>query len=312
MKLLAVDDDPIFLTLLRTTLAQSGYSDLTTADSGAQALAILTTAPECFDALLLDIQMPGMSGIELCRNIRVLSDYRRTPVLMLTAMSEKSYVEDAFAAGATDYLTKPIDKVQIRARIGMVQKLLDERAHARKLAAATPGGGSGPAFAEAFPLDDIAGAIEYVALENYLLTLGNFRCIAREAVGLHIPNAADIYEYSGPEAFCEAIKDVASCVSDCLKTRDFLLAYAGYGDFTCVTSRLQRLDPMQFQQEVNEALADMADLYHEFGAILPRVTVGRGFGIDLLTFAPPTFMLERAIADARKSDPATALGLAAE
>ena len=91
MKILAVDDEPFILELLPMLAAKSGFPDVTTAHSGDLALETLVQASAPFDCLLLDINMPGMDGIELCSRVRQLDRYEKTPILMLTAMSERDH-----------------------------------------------------------------------------------------------------------------------------------------------------------------------------------------------------------------------------
>ena len=109
MKILAVDDDSIILGLLTEVLERAEYGEVQTCTSAERALEVIAETKVPFDCFLLDIQMGGMDGIGLCARIRDMPKYARTPILMLTAMSEKSYIDRAFAAGATDYLSKPAD-----------------------------------------------------------------------------------------------------------------------------------------------------------------------------------------------------------
>ncbi len=111
MRFLAVDDDPLFLQLLTLRMQALGYTDLVTVSSGADALALLSTAPDSVDCILSDIRMPLMDGITLCRNIRALPGLAKTPIVMITSMSDRSYIDEAFEAGATDYITKPLDRL---------------------------------------------------------------------------------------------------------------------------------------------------------------------------------------------------------
>jgi CheY-like chemotaxis protein len=80
-----------------------------------------------FDCFILDVQMPGMDGIELCRQIRAIEVYKDTPIIMNTAVADRDYIDAAFAAGATDYLTKPVDEVEVKARLGVIEQLVTER-----------------------------------------------------------------------------------------------------------------------------------------------------------------------------------------
>jgi len=127
MKILAVDDDRILLHLLEGILASADYDEVHNCESAERALELIATERKPFSCFLLDIQMPGMDGIELCRRIRDFPQHADTPILMLTSMSEKSYIDRAFSAGASDYLTKPLDATEIIVRLGVAEQLMKER-----------------------------------------------------------------------------------------------------------------------------------------------------------------------------------------
>ena len=130
-RVLAVDDEPSILELLKTALNALGTYDVSTACSVDDAIQLLERQDKPFDCLLLDIQMPDVNGITFCRELRNLTDYRKTPIIMLTAMSDRDYIDRAFAAGATDYLTKPFDLLELRSRLGTAAMLIEEQDRAR-------------------------------------------------------------------------------------------------------------------------------------------------------------------------------------
>jgi PAS domain S-box-containing protein len=113
-RLLVVDDDEPNRDLLGRRLLRSGY-DVRLAGSGEQALAIL--AGERIDLLLLDGTMPGMSGLDVLREIRRTRPASEFPVLMVSANHQSDGVVAALRAGANDYLTKPLDFAVALARI---------------------------------------------------------------------------------------------------------------------------------------------------------------------------------------------------
>lgn len=117
MKILCVDDDPAILAVLEVSLATLGGHDIEKALSGQEALDKHLRSGQDFDCFLLDIQMPGMSGIELCKAIRAIPAYKHIPILMLTAMSDEDYIEDAYRYGATDYVSKPFDPNDLNNRV---------------------------------------------------------------------------------------------------------------------------------------------------------------------------------------------------
>jgi two-component system response regulator MprA len=111
-RILVVDDEPAVQSALSRALSLERY-DVARADDGEQALQRLGAAP--FEAVILDIGMPRMDGLEVCRRLRAGGD--RTPVLMLTARGE---VDDRVAgldAGADDYLVKPFALRELLARL---------------------------------------------------------------------------------------------------------------------------------------------------------------------------------------------------
>src|SRR6056297_2534498 len=120
MHLLVVDDDPSILAIMESFIQLSTDYTAETASSVRDAIDLLAR-PEAkkFDCFLLDIQMPTTDGIEFCKYLRNRSDYKRSFILMLTAMSEKPYLDRAFAAGADDYITKPFNFGDLRERLGL-------------------------------------------------------------------------------------------------------------------------------------------------------------------------------------------------
>jgi two-component system, OmpR family, KDP operon response regulator KdpE len=111
-RVLLVDDDPSIRRALRTTLSALGL-DIEEASGGEQAVSFVRT--ERYDAALLDINMPGMGGVEACRTIRRLCP--RLPILMLTVRDSEDDKIDALDAGADDYVTKPFHVGELMARV---------------------------------------------------------------------------------------------------------------------------------------------------------------------------------------------------
>jgi len=112
MRLLVVDDDPAIRQALELVLGVSGF-DVTTAADGRAAMR--TLAAERSDAVILDLLMPGIDGLEVCRRMRAAGD--RTPVLMLTARAEVAERVAGLEAGADDYLAKPFAHEELIARL---------------------------------------------------------------------------------------------------------------------------------------------------------------------------------------------------
>jgi two-component system KDP operon response regulator KdpE len=116
---LIVDDDPAFRRALRTSLAASGF-DVSEARNGEEALVVLREKPG--DIVLLDINMPGIGGIETCRKIRSLS--QRIGIVMVTVRDAEEDKVQALEAGADDFVTKPYRLREMIARLRAVRRRL--------------------------------------------------------------------------------------------------------------------------------------------------------------------------------------------
>jgi DNA-binding response OmpR family regulator len=110
-KILIVDDEPDILELVQTRLEMAGYETIA-AESGEDALKSFFTARP--DLALLDLEMPGMDGFELCERIRQMSD---VPIIFLTAFGSESHRVKGLQVGADDYIVKPFSKNELVARV---------------------------------------------------------------------------------------------------------------------------------------------------------------------------------------------------
>jgi two-component system cell cycle response regulator len=121
---LVVDDTFHNVKLLEARLQIAGY-DVDTAFGGEEALA--KAAQRRPDIVLLDIMMPGMDGYEVCRRLRADPASASLPIVMVTALDKPSDRDEAMAAGADDFLTKPIDEAVL---LPVMRRLLAARQHA--------------------------------------------------------------------------------------------------------------------------------------------------------------------------------------
>jgi diguanylate cyclase (GGDEF)-like protein len=125
MRILVAEDDPVSLRLLQACLLEWGYK-VTSVTDGQKALEVLQ-APEPPRLAILDWIMPGMNGIDICREIRKRTRKPYTYILMLTAKVKKQDVVEGLHSGADDYLSKPYNPHQLRARLRAGRRILDLR-----------------------------------------------------------------------------------------------------------------------------------------------------------------------------------------
>ncbi|MBO9606156.1 MAG: response regulator [Paenibacillaceae bacterium] len=132
--LLIVDDEPSNLKVLIDEVSSMRYG-YTAVGSGEEALEALRRHKMKPDLLLLDLMMPGISGLDVCREIRLLQGLAELPILMMTASGQTGDIVAAFAAGANDIVQKPFELAELRARVQslLAMKSSSERAVRREM-----------------------------------------------------------------------------------------------------------------------------------------------------------------------------------
>ena len=132
---LIVDDEYIGRETLQSVLEGEGY-ELEMAENGFQAIEMARKLLP--DVILLDVMMPGMTGFEVCQRIRSDPQIAEIPIIILTALDDRESLLNALKAGADDFISKPFDRYELRARLlgitrlNRYQKLLQERAKLRE------------------------------------------------------------------------------------------------------------------------------------------------------------------------------------
>ncbi len=132
-RILVVDDEPQIRRVLRSTLTAEGY-EVRDARTGEDALTALRE--HRFDLILLDVNMPGVGGLETCRQIRESSE---AAIIMLTVRDSEEDKVEALDAGADDYMTKPFSTPELLARIRAALRRLPAGAHAHSELIRLPG-----------------------------------------------------------------------------------------------------------------------------------------------------------------------------
>jgi sigma-B regulation protein RsbU (phosphoserine phosphatase) len=132
MRILIVDDNPMNVMVVREMLKKAGYTQIDTASSADDMFRLLgpegpkAPAPDC-DLILLDMMMPGIDGIEACKAMQRSERLRDIPVIMVTAVGDSKKLAEALDAGAGDFVTKPINRIELLARIRAALRLKAEK-----------------------------------------------------------------------------------------------------------------------------------------------------------------------------------------
>jgi CheY-like chemotaxis protein len=286
MKILAVDDDPIILELLTEVLRAAGFVNLKVCNSVNEALEEIDRAHVPFDCFLLDIQMPETDGIELTRHLRQTEEYRNSPILMITAMSDRSYMDKAFHAGASDYITKPFDVLEIHSRLRLIESLLAERRSLEERNPTTQLNSPASIVTSAdlekrLPLQEIDGFIDYLALENYLLRIPRVALFGMIAVGIVVPDMARAFRSSSVFEFESGVSDFAEAISECLKPKAFFASHAGAGHFVSVLTNASAFAPDAFEAQLKLTVREMDLHFCDGRAMSLTPVVGEGISLQL-------------------------------
>lgn len=131
MSILIVDDSKEQRELLAMMLQTAGYRSLLFAESADEALKRIgigadSRPSERIDVVLMDLLMPGMDGLEACRRIRSEERLKHLPVIVVTAKTDPPDLMDAYTAGATDYIRKPVLPVELVARVSTAMTVKEE------------------------------------------------------------------------------------------------------------------------------------------------------------------------------------------
>lgn len=311
MKILAVDDDPVFLEVLVQAGHSLGYHNIATAASANEARARLLDPDFNIDCMLLDIQMPGESGVQLCRAIRAMPRHAAAPIIMLTAMALRAHIDEAFAAGATDYLCKPLNTAELNARLGNVSHLVGAARqpnppleHGAVRSSFDDDGGTDSCSDDRL-LAGVPSAVSSTAMANYLKQLSLTDVYRSSAVAIAIPGFDDLRGRTNSGALAALLRSVGTAIADQLCRTTFLICYYGNGTFVCITRRAdpavcpRLLRNLQAAIRVSNALPGSSNR----GPI--KVVMGQRQSSDFGAKTDPMLIVANAIASADKASQAS-------
>ncbi|MFK5997459.1 MAG: response regulator [Rhodobacterales bacterium] len=239
MKILVVDDDEVILELLSVILEQEGHTNLAVSNSGEHALELIDKTLRPFDCILLDIQMPKMDGIELCAKIKTNSIYKDTPIIMISAMSTKDYINRAFAAGASDYITKPFDVLELGTRIKIAGTLVQKQRQLIKKERTIDvlneelTKSDHYDILEPLNIECVDRVIDFLSFEKHISQLPNSALFKSKIFAIKIANIQKIHSRTTPAEFKGILTDIAEIISKNLLGNKNFISYRGNGVFVC-------------------------------------------------------------------------------
>ncbi|MGG3118519.1 SpoIIE family protein phosphatase [Bacillus paranthracis] len=131
MSILIVDDNPVNIFVIKKILKQAGYQDLVSLNSAQELFEYIHFGKDSsghneIDLILLDIMMPEIDGLEVCRRLQKEEKFKDIPIIFVTALEDANKLAEALDIGAMDYITKPINKVELLARMRVALRLKSE------------------------------------------------------------------------------------------------------------------------------------------------------------------------------------------
>jgi len=260
--ILIVDDNPVVIKLLEAMLTRAGYQ-VTRAENGHQALDVLETSLP--DLILLDIDMPGISGLEVCRIIKKNCRTADIPIIFITASGDKHDIVAGFAAGAQDYVIKPSTKEELLARV---------RTHLSLCAAQKALKTSRARYRELSFLDDLTG------LHNTRYLYQNLQAILDQhpdrpltVLFMDIDRFKLVVDTHGHLNGSRAIAELAAVCKRLLPPDSYGVSYGG-DEFVFVLADHDRTTGLLLAEKIRTAIADHRFLVPQ--GLNVRITVSCG------------------------------------
>jgi sigma-B regulation protein RsbU (phosphoserine phosphatase) len=239
MRILAVDDDPIILSLLEEYLSMDGSHVLDVHLSAESAFSTLNTVKNQYDCIILDIMLPGMDGIEFCEQLRKTKRHKAVPIIMITGSNEVNLMARAFTAGATDFITKPMNRLELATRVKSAGMLNHSLAHAHHLMSELTQLMK-IRFDEPIVLG-VEGIFDVLALENDLLRCETER-FAMTLINLEFCTLRGVYRSVNSSAFRHCLEIIGTTAAWSMREKNAKLAYVGKGRFVGTVLDRRRID----------------------------------------------------------------------
>ena len=268
MRILIAEDDPIMRRLLEVKLRKWGHEVILVSD-GLEAWRVLQRedAPQL---AILDWMMPGMEGVQLCREVRKRGDCPYTYVLLLTAKGQKEDIVEGIHAGADDYLTKPFDTHELRARLRAGERILDLQA--RLIAVMET-------LRERAARDSLTGCWNHSAILELLqteLARAHREGTSTGVILADLDHFKQINDTHGHMVGDEVLREVAQRIRMALRPYDQIGRYGGE-EFLIVLPRCEALTTMTVAERLRASVASTA---LALGSSAPSLTLSLGLAVS--------------------------------
>jgi diguanylate cyclase (GGDEF)-like protein len=289
VRILVVDDSLESRRFLRSTLSGAGFDDILLAGSAQEAFRLLGLGrgggdgSSAVDLLLLDLVMPDIDGLSACRILRGLEALHDVPIIVVTADTAPRTLEAAFVAGASDFIPKPFQRIELLARVRAALALKDERDKRRKrerelLEMQTKLESMNQELVRLSSTDGLTGIANRRTFDEALSR--EWRRAMRDDAPLSVLMVDVDYfkaynDANGHQGGDDCLRSVAQALARSLRRPGDLVARYGGEEFAALLPATPERGALTVAHTLREAVESL-DIAHSGSAVAPRVTVSIG------------------------------------
>jgi hypothetical protein len=249
--------------------------------------------------------MPATTGIELCGIIRSTPGYGDVPIIMLTAMTERRFLQDAFSAGASDYITKPFELEDIRARFSRENLLRHRRRRLADTLSASGGGQSGQtrevirALEDAATITGVERCVQRDAFQNFILHTNRIGGAPLSIRAIKIAGVYDLFRKLPQGDYQKIVREIARLVSDQTRGSRDVITHLGNGILVSACSGKSKLDRNALSRRLEDS--PHFEVLQQYDLDL-KLIIGDELSLKGASNADVIFLVSRAIEAAEKAE----------
>jgi CheY-like chemotaxis protein len=301
MKTLAISNDPHILELIATVAVKIRFPEVIAAPSIEDALVALAETALPFDCLILDIGMQVDVVTKCCTCVRNIPAYRKIPIIALAATEERPQLEAVLRAGATDYVSKPVDSFELGTRLRAAEVMvnsLEEPSSPVHLNRDLNDVRVLVDLSDEIAFEGVEKLVNFEELANHLVQLSPAGLQSSQVVAFKIDQIEAIFARSSPAEFLYALSETANAIGEVFKVYSYYMAYAGRGIFVVVSNKAH-LEPSIIIEDETQSILDERFLEFDDGTPLNiNVSVGNPVRPTITLRRRITNTVNRAIARA--------------
>ncbi|MGM0410979.1 MAG: diguanylate cyclase [Bacillota bacterium] len=287
INILIVDDDKDIRLLLSAYLKKEGYEQIFFAENAKVAYEYLGIGDydkrKEIDLIILDIVLGNENGIEICSNIKEKEEYQDIPIIMITAKKEKDYLKNAFAAGAHDYIEKPINKIEFLARIKAALRLREEmkkrKAREKELLKTSKKlKKANKKLGKMASMDGLTGLANRRLFDEILekeMRRAKRKDTTISLIMADIDNFKDYNDNYGHQAGDECLKKIAKAIEDTTNRPSDLAARYGGEEFSVILPETNNEGAIKVAENIRKNIISL-EIEHEKSEVAEFVTLSLG------------------------------------